>query len=297
MKALVTRRESIRHPGLFVKKYTKRVFFDNLWHEDNALLESRGHVETADGQIVIRPLTKIFNRFENGVDIDLNETCVHVQKINGFMAAVTWVDQVNDVVVSTTGSLDSDYVLLAEKYITEDIKNYIKAMRTVSPGTYVFEICAPDDPHIIVEKAGAYLLALRLHSEEGPYFTTWAEEIGLDIIAKMMGVSRPEWGYGKFSDVVEQTSKCQHEGFVVYGQTSKTVLKMKSPYYLFMKAAARRKDIMKLDKRRVDEEFYPVIDHIKSMGDRFMLMCEQDRLQFLRDWFYYESTETDIDNG
>jgi hypothetical protein len=42
---LLTRKESTRYPGLFVKKYTRKVFYDNLWSENDELLEARGHVE------------------------------------------------------------------------------------------------------------------------------------------------------------------------------------------------------------------------------------------------------------
>ena len=158
MKDLVTRKESKRYPGLFVRKYTRKVFYDNLWHQNEELMEARGHVELADGTVVIRPFTKIFNRFENGTDIDRDELCLSVEKINGFMAAATYVPQLGKVVVSTTGSLESDFVGYAEKYITEEVKNYIQLSTQSKPATFLFEICHPDDPHIIQEKFGAYLI-------------------------------------------------------------------------------------------------------------------------------------------
>lgn len=284
MKELITRRESKRWPGLFVKKYTKRVFFDNLWHTSDELLESRGHVETEDGRTVIRPFTKIFNRFENNTDIDRDELCVSVRKVNGFMAAATWVEEVADVVVSTTGSLDSDFVALAEKYITDDVKGYIKSRINLCPGTYIFEICDPSDPHIVPEGTGAYLIGFRPHSEEGPYFSSAERESELDAIAKAMNVKRPTWDVVRFSTVVEDSKECQHEGFVVYGQESKTALKIKSPYYMILKMAARRKDILALDKTKIDEEFFPLVEHLTLMGDSFTMMSEQERLDYMRDF-------------
>jgi len=284
MKELVQRRESVRWPGLFVKKYTRRVFYDNLWHENAELLEARGHVETADGKVVIRPFTKIFNHTENGTDIDRDELCVVVQKINGFMAAATWVPEVGDVVVSTTGSLDSDFVTLAEKYINEDVKNYIKSMMYIDRGTYMFEICDPSDPHIVPERTGAYLLGYRPHDQAGPYFSTAENEQWLDQVSYKMGVNRPEWTQLKFSTIIEAAKTLKYEGFVVYGQQSRTALKIKTPYYLMLKAAARRKDIMSLDKTRVDEEFYPLVEHLTLMGESFTMMDEQQRLQCMREF-------------
>lgn len=283
-KELITRKESKRYPGLFVKKYTRKVFYDDLWNLNAELLEARGHVETADGHVVIRPFTKIFNRFENNTDIDRDELCVSIRKVNGFMAAATWVEDVCDVVVSTTGSLDSDFVTLAEKYINEDVKAYIKSMMYLERGTYIFEICDPADPHIVPEAAGAYLLGFRPHAEEGPYFSTAERESELDRIAKAMGVLRPSWDVVRFSTVVNDAAECKHEGFVVYGQQSKTALKIKSPYYLHLKMAARKKDIMSLDKKRIDEEYYPLIDHLTSMGESFTMMDEQQRLDYMRNF-------------
>lgn len=284
MKELLQRRESVRWPGLFVKKYTRRVFFDNLWHEHPELIESRGHVETADGRVVVRPFTKIFNRFENDTDIARDELCVSIRKVNGFMAAATWVDEVSDVVISTTGSLDSDFVTLAEKYLNEDVCGYIKSMMYFQRGTYIFEICDQSDPHIVPEGHGAYLLGYRPHNEDGAYFSTAEREQELDKMAAAMGVHRPSWKVQKFGDIVDEAASCKHEGFVVYGQESKTALKIKSPYYLMLKAAARRKDIMSLDKSRIDEEFYPMVEHLTKMGDRFTIMSEQERLDCMREF-------------
>lgn len=282
MDNLISRKQSQRFPQLFVKKYTRRVFYDNLWHKDRSLLEARGHVEDADGNVVIRPLTKIFNRFENGTDIDLDETCVYVRKVNGFMAAATYVPLVDQVVVSTTGSLDSDFVGIAEKYITDDVKNMIKMCGPMF--TCVFEICDPSDPHIVPEEVGAYLLAIREVDQQSDYFSTEVDERLIDVFSKMLKVKRPEWGVAKFSDIVAMTDACKHEGYVVYGQESNTALKIKSKYYLALKAAARARDIAKLDKTRVDEEFYDLIDYLKSIRDQFTAADEQTRLEIIREY-------------
>ena len=280
MKQLITRKESKRYPGLFVKKYTKRVFYDNLWSKDNELLEARGHVETADGRLVIRPFTKIFNHHENGTNIDRNENCIWIQKINGFMACATLVPEVNDVVISTTGSLDSDFVALAEQHLF-GIKQWLREVG-LTRTTFMFEIVDPSDPHIIQEEPGAYLLGHRyIHGDEA-YMTSEFKEESLDKIAELMGVSRPKWGLARFGDIVKMAKTVQHEGFVVYGLKSNTVLKIKSPHYLALKAAARKADIMTLDKTKVDEEFYPLIDHLKSIGETFNSMTEQDRLDYMR---------------
>lgn len=279
-KELIQRKESTRYPGLFVKKYTRKVFYDNLWNENAELLEARGHVETADGKIVVRPFTKIFNRFENGTDIDPNEDVIAIRKVNGFMACATYVPEVGEVVVSTTGSLDSDFVAIAERWITPEVKALIK---DYSHGiTFMFEIVDHEDPHIIREKPGAYLIGGRPVLAPAAYISDVNLEKWLDDIAKYMGVKRPEWKVCKFSDVVKHAARCVHEGYVVYSKD--TALKIKSPYYLALKAAARKKDIMSLNKQFIDEEFYGLVDHIKANQEMFNALDEQARLDYMKEF-------------
>lgn len=287
-KELLTRKESVRYPGLFVKKYTRKVFYDNLWHENEELKEARGHVELEDGTVVVRPFTKIFNRFENGTDIDRDEICLYVHKINGFMAAATYVPQLNRVIVSTTGSLDSDFVALAEYHINDRVREVITDLYDrYGSQTWLFEIVDASDPHIIPERCGAYLIGCRDVNDDRPYTSTIDNEKRLDVASALMGVMRPVWNVARFSDIVRMAQECKHEGFVVYGD--KTVLKIKSPYYLTLKAAARRKDIMSLNKQNVDEEFYNLLNYINDHKDKFNGMGEQDRLSFMREFLTQDS--------
>lgn len=280
-KELVMLKESKRYPGLFTRKYRNLVFFKNLWNEE--LLECRGHVQLADGTLVVNPFTKIFNKGENGTDINPLEICLYVEKVNGFMAAATYVKQVDKVVVSTTGSLDSEYVDMAEEYITNDIKHVIKTQ--FRSRTFLFEICHPNDPHIIYEKPGAYLIGSRKVSDTNHYFATYSSERTLDFIANnMFLVKRPRYGLLAFREILERANIARHEGFIVYGQTSNTVLKLKTPYYLSCKAIARIKDLAKLDKRRIPEEFYPLVDYIRELPGH-VIYNEQERLGIIRRYY------------
>lgn len=282
--SLLTRKESTRFPGLFVKKYTRRVFYDNLWHENEELMEARGHVELADGTVVVRPFTKIFNRFENGTDINRDEICLYIRKVNGFMAAATYIPQLDQVVISTTGSLDSPYVLMAERHLNDRVRDVVKQYAIEEePTTFLFEIVDESDPHIVPEEVGAYLIGYRKVSDDKPYQSFITKEATMDHLALRMGVHRPVWDIQRFDHIVHRAQVCKHEGFVVYGDKG-TALKIKSPYYLTLKAAARRKDIMSLNKQNVDEEFYPLIEHLTEMGEAFTIMDEQQRLDYMREY-------------
>ncbi len=277
---LVSRRESIRYPGLFVLKYSRKVFYDALWND--YLEECRGTVVDKDWNVVILPFRKIYNRGENGMDFPLDLKVEKVEKINGFMAAATYVEG-HGVVVSTTGSLDSDFVSMAEKWLMPSIIPWIEERG--HGFTWLFEICDPSDPHIIKELPGVYLIGARLIEYGG-----MSSEDDLDYVALRMGVKRPNHIKLSFKTVLEHAKNYQREGYVVRGDNGQS-LKIKSPYYLLTKFIARAnnskfEDIMNgnFDKT-IDEEFYPLLAHLRKHRGNVMNMTEQDRIKYIGDFF------------
>lgn len=283
---LVNRRESKRHPGLFVLKYDRRVFYDNLWHLSPLLMECRGLVVDADYNVIIKPFTKVFNYQENGTTIDRDELCTIVRKVNGFMGVATYAPHISDkLIYSTTGSLDSDFVDLIAKHVDQ----YEERIKNIGPGSYIFEICDETDPHIIKEEEGAWLIGVSdMEYEDAAYREDW-----LKMAADCIGCKRPEHRIDvRFSDIVKMAQECQHEGYMVYGNVSGTALKIKSPYYLTTKFLARAGDKKLMEgifsnninvaRQKFDEEFYPLIDYLRSHGDSFLVVGEQDRIGIIR---------------
>ncbi len=279
---LVSRKESARYPGLYVLKYKNKVFYDNLWTPE--LMEMRGLVVDEDYNVVVYPFTKIFNRFENGIDIDRNEIVTAVRKVNGFLGCVTVGN--GRLIYSTTGSLDSDYVKLVEKHLGNN-PWFTPSMS--NSYTWMFEICDPSDPHIIYEKKGAYLIGGR-----SIYSRSMVSEKDLDYLAKEMEVMRPSHEQIRFSDLVEKVKFVAHEGFVVYGKLNNGEmgsLKIKSPYYLTNKFLARvrpEKFLTLIEdgsiKRRIDEEYYPLIDYLVLNKDHFAALTEQSRISYIKEF-------------
>jgi hypothetical protein len=281
MSDLVQTRQSLKYPNLFLRRYKGKVFYDNLWHRDPLLLESRGHVTLSDGTLVINPFTKVFNYKENHTAIPDDETVLAVEKINGFMAAVTWVEAVQDVVVSTSGSLDSNHTTMA----TSMLSYVIEQLRSLRPSsTYIFEICHPSEPHIIQENIGVYLLGIRSTLSTTPYHSTFSDEQLLDVYARKLRASRPAYMLTTFASAKALLPTCTHEGYMVYAQSVQQSLKLKSPYYLALKAMSRKQDILSLDRQRVDEEFYPLLDHLRELGSTFSDKPEQERLTYIKYW-------------
>ena len=256
--------------GLSVFKYTREVFYKALWNEDPLLLEARGMVLDDDGNKVIWPFTKVFNHHENGTELDLDTVVVAPRKVNGFMASARYWK--GELVVSTTGTLDSDYAKLALSYI-EKLEG-IEIM--ASNITVLFEICDPSDPHIVEEEAGAYLIGGRYMQNtmhEGEMLT----EGQLDVWANLIGAKRPALLLGTFRDVLNTLQTCKHEGFMVRLATPEqpTVMKLKSPHYLAKKALMRmgqkKVDFMFTNKeeflKTIDEEFYSIVHYITRWYD------------------------------
>ena len=271
---LVLQKASVRHPDLFVVKYKNKVFYDNLWTPE--LQEMRGLVVDENWNVVARPFSKIFNRFENGTDIPDGEEVVCVDKINGFLGCATQ-NKSRGLIVSTTGSLDSDFVVLAEKHLSK-FDGYL--LRSY---TYMFEIVDKSDPHIINELPGAYLIGMR-----DIRFGEMLCEEDLDIHASSLGCLRPDWRRCPFGDVLESVQMARHEGFVVYGKT--TTLKIKSPFYLVKKLFSRV-DPMKIcdnwldtAKTWIDEEYYPLVEYIRANKVEFVKLTAQERRDFMEDF-------------
>jgi hypothetical protein len=239
----------------------------------------RGLVVDENWNVIVRPFRKIFNRFESGTDFPLDADVAAARKVNGFMAGLT-VDDEYGVIVSTTGSLDSPFVAMAEKYLLP-----LKDRGLINGVTYLFEIVDPEDPHIIEEKVGAYLIGARAVCSKITLL-----ECDLDEIAKGMGVLRPEWKRASFGEIVEETKTCKHEGFVCYDVSNGHALKIKSPYYLtkkfFSRVRAEKLTVNWLlsNQESFDEEFYPLIGHIVEHRDTFVAMSPEDRRAYIEDY-------------
>lgn len=288
---LVTRKESSRFPGLFVLKYARRVFYDALWKTSPILNELRGLVVDDEYNVVCRPFTKIFNYLEEGGGKTWTDSTMVLvtKKLNGFMAGVTNVN--GTMIVSTTGSLDSDFVSMATEYLKD-----IKVTDLATHHTYMFEICHPNDPHIIEEKIGAHFLAIVEHDLGTTHYKFDMSSVmenalkafePLGIICSDDDDIPTAW---KFGDLKAELKVCRHEGFVAINPETYETIKLKSPYYLFKKFLAR----VSTDKliswmragqaiKRVDEEYYIVLEHLQEYGiDKFASESEQDRLKILR---------------
>ena len=131
--------------GIYVLKYKKKVFYDNLWNE--YIAECRGSIVDQDFNLVAYPFTKIYNygieKSAPRVADDARVTAY--RKVNGFMVACTWYR--DDVLISTTGSTDSPYVAMAREMIGDNMDRYRKVCKEYEGNTFMFECVHESEQH------------------------------------------------------------------------------------------------------------------------------------------------------
>lgn len=272
--------------GLKVIKYSKRVFYDALWNADSRLLEARGLVLDRDNTIVARPMNKIFNHKENGTDCDHMITVAAPVKLNGFLFCATYCSRRSELILNTTGTIDSDFVELGKKHWNTRVDALVHAFPDV---TFMFEVCDESDPHIIKEAPGIYLLTAR-DVESG---ADWHWKRILEV-AEQFRVETSEVLITTFGDLLTRLRAVRHEGFMVRDvETGAYIMKLKSPYYLTTKFLARNNKSLRsflenreLMREKMDEEYYELMDFLSAQyGPSFVDMPEQDRIKVIENYF------------
>lgn len=261
-------------PNLFVLKYNRRVFYDNLWND--YLEQCRGTIVDENYNVVSIPFTKIYNfRVEDKAPDISDSTIVNCyRKVNGFMGAITVHN--NELLISTTGSIDSDFCQYIRDLINYD--HYFSVLKQYPDQTFLFEVVHPSDPHIIPEQTGMYLLGSRTKA--------WNSSLNvnptyLSNLANQLNCFVPEHKTTTVGNIVAETKTVKHEGFVFYTSDG-LAAKTKSKYYLVSKAIARKQSILSLNKQNIDEEYYPLIDFLKNSQESFDALPEQERLNVIR---------------
>ena len=226
-------------------KYTKKAFH-SLSEFPKELLECRGAVFLVDSnKLVTLPFTKIFNF---GVEtqapsIGLDEVVFASRKVNGFMVAMSYCEDTDELVVSTTGSVASQHVDYAKEEMLKiaSMDTWKYRLEAFKGSTLLFECVHKEDPHIIEEpEYGLYYLGMRMNDVSIP-FNAYSQLSGKDytFITQVLGV------YGVYTFKIlmsEMLDFCVkyavHEGFVVYTEDGR-VAKLKSPFYNTLKYIAR----------------------------------------------------------
>ena len=150
----------------------------------------------------------------------------------------------------------------------------------------MFECVHPDDPHIIPEEAGMYILGYREKS--------WGSRVGHDPnvlhdLRSLFNCYLPEYHRVTMAKLKTMAKECRHEGFVFYAADGVSA-KIKSPYYLTSKWVARNPrtdklvDLKRDIKHNLDEEYFGLVDAIRANIVQYTEMDEQARLAWVRNY-------------
>lgn len=279
-KLMNTKRvKKVDHPDaespLSLYKYGKSVFYDNLWGEHPFLVKARGLVLDMAGHIVQHPFDKIFNYGENGTALNLpDDTMVQaVEKLNGFLGCITKNPYKNELLITTTGSFESDFVGYIKDFITPEVNerflNYFKEQEASSQGgkTLMFEVIHPEDNEHPVqykpEEQGLWLIGARGKGINDPL----ESEAYLDLIAGELQLRRPPHFEVPFGEVRKWANEQDGEGHIVR-HLGEPVVKFKTTSYLAVKFVGRLSDNNiafmynqpEKFKLKLDEEYVPMVD-------------------------------------
>lgn len=274
---------------LFIYKYSKKVFFKNLWDQYPDLKEARGLILNEKGDIVAYPFTKVFNNGENKSGFAPSQEVVAVQKVNGFLGVAS-LDKYGSLLISTSGTMDSEFAELARMHIGTAA---VWTMLNAFPGyTAMFEICDPSDSHIIKENIGAHFIGMR-KNVEGSALCSEAMLDGLfDIYLKnTSGFFRPSWTVETYGNVLKDAENIaiHEEGWMCYAEDR--AVKVKTKHYLMTKFLSRtRKDLSSIwesadaAKEILPEEFYHLIVELPKVcsHDEWNTKTDREKVALLQ---------------
>ena len=281
--------------GLKIYKYHPRVHYKNLWESNDLLQKTRGLVIDIAGNIVVHPFDKVKNFHTERINISLDKKVIKIDKMNGFLGCISLNPYTQELLLSTTGSIDinSPYVQKIHEY-TKEKEQELKKFLQNNNVTLLFEVIHPEDPHIIQYKEndyGLWLIGVRAKDINSKLL----KEEELDIIAKKLGFKRPFWEITTFQQVLNEMKNNQKEGFILRDiETQSPIMKIKTTYYLLTKFLGRLKEnkiqlmydkTQKFKEKEVEEEFYELIDDIikKKSKDEFLKLTEQEKTLFVRE--------------
>lgn len=284
------------HPdGFKIFKYSKKVHFKKLWKSEPLLEKARGIAIDIAGNVIVHPFDKIYNygEYDTGNNV-LPTAKVHmVEKLNGFLGCISKHPFKNELLVSTTGSFNSDFTNYIKDFLDEKITERLLKHFKDNKQTLMFEVIHPEDKHIIEYSSsenGLWLIGARgLNLKDKPL-----SETELDTLAKNLELKRAKWYELEFSEVLNLLPNSTLEGYMVRdAATNETLMKIKTNYYLVTKFMGRMgpnmvekmyKNPEQFKANHVEEEFYPIVDTItKTISkDDFSKLEQTERVDFVR---------------
>lgn len=283
--------------GLALYKYDRKVFFDGLWGEHPLLLKARGLVLDIAGNIVQHPFDKIFNYGERDTALDLPDNTVveAVEKLNGFLGCITKHPYRNELLVTTTGSFNSEYVGYINSLITPAIKGKLMHHLSRNNETLMFEVIHPEDNEHPVQYKEADQGLWLIGAREKNMDSRLKSENYLDDLGLSLGLKRPARYETTLGEVRKWAKTSELEGFIVRLKDGdgEPITKLKTVHYLTTKFLGRLSvnnikfmyNSPAQFKLRLDEEYQELVDIVVNAvpRDEFMAYTNSQKINMMRD--------------
>jgi hypothetical protein len=186
------------------------------------------------------------------------------------------------IIYHTKGSLENEYIDWAKEYLS-NIDMY-----SLTPNyTYIFEICHPNDPHIVPEEFGAYLIGVRGHD----ITSIPLSESMVDNEAQRLKLQRPKWFKINLSDLLSNYIFHKNEGYIIRESIGLEIplFKLKTPYYKYLKIIARGKSNNALNRGLEISKDHSTLERLHTFVQfahpLIFNMEEQQRLSTLRETY------------
>lgn len=211
-----------RHPSLplTIYNYTEKAQYEQAW--DDVTRTCRGLIVDDDGNVVARPWPKFFNLAEHdGVRapvIDLDSSCVTVDKLDGSLVIVTRYK--GAIVVATRGSFESEQAKWAREWLRENAGDWSPREHI----TYLFETVY-DENRIVLDYDFEGLVLLGCHDTE-----TYTERTDASWPGRKADVLPPR----TLRDALAMPDRANSEGVVCTVGTGphRTMVKIKQDDYV-----------------------------------------------------------------
>lgn len=274
--------------GISAYNFSEEVFKKGKW--DKLTTTARGLFVDATGHIVARGFNKfpnigeseessyeaILNRIEKNPGAKWEVSTKH----NGFLAIVSWSEQMNDVLITSKGGgkkfseLATDVL---ESAVMPDYSSWFKEHPEIS---IMLEIIEPDvDPHVIkYDKPSVYVLQAVTNTLEPEYRPDLAEDFyNLYKFDNLYLTERQVISAEDVLPMIELAYESHLEGMVFREMDTNFMVKVKSAYYLgikefrgMMKFAIGREGWTEKFKRSLPSRFFyqePLENAINNLMD------------------------------
>ena len=293
-KKLLNIRFHPKYPDIAILKYSKRAFWTGAWDEHKILMKTRGMIiDIKTGRILLMPFDKVFNYGEKREQDNMfakDEVVFAVEKINGFLALATYDEELDDYFICSSGTFDSDFCLMVEQYLNNE---HTKEMLRDRPDLgFMFEICHPNDPHIVEQEHGAYLIGARGKSLNSNMIAeSILDEFYHEYLVGDRNIHRPSWYTTFFGNHVENRGNWEGvEGWMIVSRDYQRILKIKGSYYLIMKFLSRSNKTNAIWEdpknflKTVDEDFHELVGKLpeKISLEDWKGIDDQERLVILK---------------